>query len=236
MTTAPLRIKPTWHRMTSSADLLGESPFWHPADNNLYWLDIPGKRLRRMPVSQDLTSPQKVEDWSLDQEPGCFAPAEQGGWVLALRSGMYRAQTWGGPLTLLAPAPYDTSRLRFNDGKCDAQGRFWAGSLYEPKDQVLGTLYMLDGQGLHAMRLAGLHHGIGVLPVALVGDGHVVAALGQHERGGRTHTTGTAGHNGHALGLIHAHVPFKPQLQNIAAPPIRPRKRDALRLGSRWSR
>jgi sugar lactone lactonase YvrE len=51
----------------------------------------------------------------------------------------------------LAPAPYDITKLRFNDGKCDAQGRFWAGSLYEPKDQALGVLYMLDGQGLHAM-------------------------------------------------------------------------------------
>jgi sugar lactone lactonase YvrE len=52
---------------------------------------------------------------------------------------------------LLAAAPYDTTQLRFNDGKCDAQGRFWAGSLYEPKGQTLGTLYMLDGQGLHTM-------------------------------------------------------------------------------------
>jgi len=153
MTTAPLRIKPTWHRMTSSADLLGESPFWHPADNNLYWLDIPGKRLRRMPVSQDLTSPQKVEDWSLDQEPGCFAPAEQGGWVLALRSGMYRAQTWGGPLTLLAPAPYDTSRLRFNDGKCDPTGHFWSGTVYEPRDEAAANLYLLQDSKHLAVKL-----------------------------------------------------------------------------------
>jgi sugar lactone lactonase YvrE len=72
--------------------------------------------------------------------------------VIALRDGIYLAHAWGGPLRRLAAAPYDTTQLRFNDGKCDPQGRFWAGSLYEPKDQALGVLYMLDGQGLHAMQ------------------------------------------------------------------------------------
>ena len=80
------------------------------------------------------------------------APVAGGGVIVALRDGIYVGATWGGSLELLAAAPYDTTRLRFNDGKCDAHGRFWAGSLYEPKDQALGTLYMLDGQGLHAMQ------------------------------------------------------------------------------------
>jgi sugar lactone lactonase YvrE len=70
---------------------------------------------------------------------------------MALRDGIYLAREWGGPLQWLAAAPYDASKQRFNDGKCDAQGRFWAGSLYEPKDKSMGVLYMLDGQGLHAM-------------------------------------------------------------------------------------
>ena len=70
---------------------------------------------------------------------------------MALRDGIYLAREWGGPLELLATAPYDTRKQRFNDGKCDAQGRFWAGSLYEPKDKAMGVLYMLDGQGMHAM-------------------------------------------------------------------------------------
>jgi sugar lactone lactonase YvrE len=87
----------------------------------------------------------------LTQEPGCIAPVQGGGLVMALRDGIYFARDWLGDLQPLAPAPYDTAKQRFNDGKCDAQGRFWAGSLYEPKDQALGVLYMLDGQGLHAM-------------------------------------------------------------------------------------
>lgn len=141
---------PTWTRLTASPDTLGESPFWHPQEQRLYWVDIPGRRVARVKVD-GLQAQGEVEYWPLGEEPGCIAPAEGGGLVLALRSGIHLARAWGGPLHKLADAPYDSTKLRFNDGKCDAQGRFWAGSLYEPKDQALGVLYMLGGRGLHAM-------------------------------------------------------------------------------------
>jgi sugar lactone lactonase YvrE len=141
---------PTWAAITTEPDGLGESPFWHPQEQRLYWVDIPGRRIARVAV-QGLQALGPVEYWPLTQEPGCIAPVQGGGLVMALRDGIYLAREWGGPLLRLVAAPYDTAKLRFNDGKCDAQGRFWAGSLYEPKDQALGTLYMLDGQGLHAM-------------------------------------------------------------------------------------
>lgn len=140
-----------WTRITPEPDALGESPFWYPQEQRLYWVDIPGQRIARVAV-QGLQAQGPVEHWPLTQEPGCIAPVQDGGLVMALRDGIYRAREWGGPLQRLAAAPYDTALQRFNDGKCDAQGRFWAGSLYQPKDQALGTLYMLDGQGLHAMQ------------------------------------------------------------------------------------
>ncbi len=155
MTTTPPLSHPKWHRMTSLADGLGESPFWHPAENCLYWVDIPGQRLRRMAMSADLESEQQVEDWALGEEPGCFAPAAQGGWVMATRSGVYRAQTWGGPRHLLAAAPYDTARLRFNDGKCDPAGNFWSGSMFEPRDQALAVLYALQADGRLEIKAGG---------------------------------------------------------------------------------
>ncbi len=139
-----------WTRITPEPDQLGESPFWHAQEQRLYWVDIPGQRVARVTVD-GLKAQGAVEYWPLSEDPGCIAPVEGGGLVLALRSGIYLARAWGGPLHKLADAPYDTARLRFNDGKCDAQGRFWAGSLYEPKDQALGVLYMLDARGLHPM-------------------------------------------------------------------------------------
>jgi sugar lactone lactonase YvrE len=147
MTTPSQLIRPNWQRLTSKPDGLGESPFWHPEENCLYWVDIPGQRLRRMAMSADLACEQKVENWSLGEEPGCFAPATQGGWVIATRSGVYRAHTWGGPKRLLAAAPYDTAKLRFNDGKCDPAGRFWMGSMFEPRNQDAAVLYALQVDG-----------------------------------------------------------------------------------------
>jgi sugar lactone lactonase YvrE len=147
---APALLTPAWTALTTEPDGLGESPFWHPHEQRLYWVDIPGRRIARVTV-QGLQAQGPVDYWPLTQEPGCIAPVQGGGLVMALRDGIYLAREWGGPLQLLAAAPYDTSKQRFNDGKCDAQGRFWAGSLYEPKDRKLGVLYMLDGQGLHAM-------------------------------------------------------------------------------------
>jgi sugar lactone lactonase YvrE len=151
-------IKPDWQALTTEPDGLSESPFWHPQEQRLYWVDIPGRRIGRVAV-QGLQAQGPVDYWPLTQEPGCIAPVQGGGLVMALRDGIYLAREWGGPLAQLAAAPYDTAKLRFNDGKCDAQGRFWAGSMYEPRDQALGTLYMLDGQGLHAMQ-GGMKDGV----------------------------------------------------------------------------
>ena len=142
----------TWTTLEDSLCLLGESPFWHPDESTLYWIDIPGRAVLRKRIDGIGTdSAAPVERWPMPTEPGCIAPARNGGLVMALRDGIYRARTWGGPLVQLAAADYDTRTMRFNDGKCDARGRFWAGTLNEAKDRPNATLYCLDarasGQG-----------------------------------------------------------------------------------------
>ena len=64
--------------------------------------------------------------------------------MLALRDGVWRAPHWGGALSLLHAAPYDTATTRFNDGKADPLGRLWAGSLFQPKTAPLAALYCLE--------------------------------------------------------------------------------------------
>jgi sugar lactone lactonase YvrE len=152
MTLTPALISPLWRPLTTEADTLGESPFWHPHENRLYWIDIPGQRLRRMSLGNTSKPSEAVDNWDLPEEPGCLAPALRGGWVMALRSGVYRAKVWGGELTMLAPAPYDTQKLRFNDGKCDPAGLFWSGSMYEPRDQAAAHLYALQADGSFAVK------------------------------------------------------------------------------------
>lgn len=131
-----------WQSVTATPDLLGESPFWHPQEQMLYWVDIPGKKIRRTQPGAGA-----VESWDLPQEPGCIAPARRGGLVMALRDGFYRAPHWGGELQKIAPVGYDTATIRFNDGKCDSLGRLWAGTMYEPRTARLAELYCLDARG-----------------------------------------------------------------------------------------
>ena len=128
-----------WTPLACSADLLGESPFWHPDEQRLYWVDIPGQRLRRIDPRAGV-----ADDWAMPSEPGCIAPVTAGGLVIALRDGIYRAPHWGGALQLLHPASHDTATMRFNDGKADALGRFWAGNLISPRTRPDAALYMLD--------------------------------------------------------------------------------------------
>jgi len=129
-----------WEAAVATPDALGESPFWHPREERLYWVDISGKRVRRFHPASGA-----VEDWAVPQEPGCIAPAASGGLVIGMRDGIYRARSWGGPLEALARFDHG-EHSRFNDGRADPLGRFWAGTVYEPKDAKKADLYCLDAR------------------------------------------------------------------------------------------
>lgn len=135
----------TWQALSPQAYELGESPFWHPHEHMLYWLDIPGKHIHRCNIFMG-----SVESWAMPTEPGSIAPAQSGGLVIALRDGIYRAKQWGGALDLLVSAQHDTATTRFNDGKADPAGRFWAGTMYEPRVMASAGLFMLEGDTLQA--------------------------------------------------------------------------------------
>ncbi len=135
-----------WQRLSPTVCALAESPCWHAAEQRLYWVDIDGCALWRSAPwpAHGLPDPAGAERWPLPSEPGCVAPAASGGVVLALRSGVWAAPQWQGELHALAPAPYDTTVARFNDGKCDPAGRLWLGTLHEPRAERLARLHRLD--------------------------------------------------------------------------------------------
>ena len=116
--------------------LLGESPTWWPEQGALYWCDIPGLRLHRW---RPATATH--DEWAFDCEIGSFAPRPDGRLLLALRSGLVAFDPASGARERLADAPYDRAEQRFNDGKADPQGRFWVGSLCDPRDPPRAALY-----------------------------------------------------------------------------------------------
>jgi len=116
--------------------LLGESPTWWPEQGALYWTDIPGRRLNRWQATAG-----RHDQWAFETEVGSFAPLPGGDLLLALRSGLERFDPASGRRRPLAAAPYDVADQRFNDGKADAQGRFWVGSICDPREPPRAALY-----------------------------------------------------------------------------------------------
>jgi sugar lactone lactonase YvrE len=119
------------------ASLTGESPFWHPREQALYWTDIPGHKLNRY-------HPASVahDQWSFDTELASIAPRPDGDLLLAMRDGIFHFDTASGRRTRVVAAPYDVRKLRFNDGKADPQGRFWVGTIHDER-LAKGSLYCL---------------------------------------------------------------------------------------------
>jgi sugar lactone lactonase YvrE len=133
-------------RAVSAPSLLGESPMWHPDEGLLYWCDIPGHRLHRLDPASGRTL-----QWDFDTDVACCAPVLGGGLLLAMRDGLWHFDSVSGERTLRAEPPYDPAEERFNDGKCDAQGRLWVGTIYEPRDPPRAALYRYDGSDLKRM-------------------------------------------------------------------------------------
>lgn len=130
-------------RSVTAPALLGESPLWHPQEQVLYYCDIPGHRLHRFDPASGA-----AQSWQFETDVSCCTPiAGTRELLLAMRDGLWRFDPQTGQCQLLAAPPYDTGKERFNDGKCDPQGRFWVGTIYEPRDPPLAALYCYrDGE------------------------------------------------------------------------------------------
>ena len=119
--------------------LVGESPTWHEVESALYWVDINGLTVNRVhPASGKFTS------WKMGSEPSALAVDGDNNLMVATRKGLICLNTTSGKETPVADAPYDTAIVRFNDGRVDPAGRFWIGTMYEPRDQPAAEMYVLE--------------------------------------------------------------------------------------------
>lgn len=118
---------------------LGECPLWHPNEEVLYWIDIGAKSVHCFDPSSG-----NHRHWPLPYEPGCIAYTKSDGLIVAMRDQVALLDTASGRLTRLLDAPYNPAFGRFNDGRCDARGRFWLGTLYDSRDRPGGSLYCIE--------------------------------------------------------------------------------------------
>ncbi|MEF3352354.1 SMP-30/gluconolactonase/LRE family protein [Paenibacillus sp. GYB006] len=118
---------------------LGEGPSWDAEAGRLFWVDIEGFKLHAY-------DPQTGEDtvYDIGQHIGAVVPYEKERVIVALREGYHEYNLHTGELELIHDPEAGRKDNRFNDGKCDPAGRFWAGTMsLEGKDKQ-GAFYCLE--------------------------------------------------------------------------------------------
>lgn len=117
--------------------LLGEGAIWDETRQLLYWVDIERGFVH-------LFDPVAKKDRSIQvgQEVGTIVRRKSGGFLLAVRNGFMSLDPQTGNTSLVAVPKNHNPENRFNDGKCDPAGRFWAGTMATPTRK--GALYRLD--------------------------------------------------------------------------------------------
>lgn len=139
---------------------LAESPYWLGDGRSLLWVDIlaPSVNLSNLSTGDTRSTP-------LGELVGVVVPRRSGGFVAATQSGFRALDLGSGEMQPIA-APLHMSGRRFNDGKCDAAGRLWAGTLAIDASPERGALYRLDTQGALEEIESGFHicNGLGWSP------------------------------------------------------------------------
>ncbi len=124
----------------ASRNQIGESPVWSGAEPALYWVDVEGKFIQRWRVHD-----HSVQSWDVGEAIGCIGLRAKGGLVGARLTGFFLLDVPSGKITPIADPEAHVPDNRFNDGKVDRRGRFWAGTRnFRNTEIASGALYRLD--------------------------------------------------------------------------------------------
>ncbi len=124
---------------------IGEGPVWDERTNTLYFLDLLGNQI----YAYDLTG-GTLHSMDAGQNTGCMIPCKDGGLIAGLQNGIYKIDFAKKQMEFITDPESGLPGNRFNDGKCDAAGRLWAGTMSKTLDTGYGdyiprgSLYCID--------------------------------------------------------------------------------------------
>lgn len=121
---------------------LGEGPLWDEREGVLYWVNILENKLHRYNPKTDVN-----ETFDVGQHVGTVVLDESGGAVVAVQRGFARFDLETEQVSMIAKPSEFREGNRFNDGKADPAGRFWAGTMAYDATPHAGSLYCLDTDG-----------------------------------------------------------------------------------------
>ncbi|MGN6849963.1 MAG: SMP-30/gluconolactonase/LRE family protein [Sphingomicrobium sp.] len=121
---------------------LGEGPVWVQRDQSLWFVDIKKQQIHRFDPSDG-----SKRSWNSPEQVGFVFPAERGGFVAGLKSGLYHFDEKSGAFELIAKVETDKPGNRLNDGVVDPKGRLWFGTMDNAEKTKSGAFYCFaDGK------------------------------------------------------------------------------------------
>ncbi|MES2152354.1 MAG: SMP-30/gluconolactonase/LRE family protein [Pseudomonadota bacterium] len=144
-------------RVSDMTCTVGECPVWNALENAWYWVDIPARRIWRLDAASGA-----LRNWHGTEMVACLAFKDSGGVIAGMESGIFSLALGEEQMatpTLLAAPPELGPGMRFNDGRCDRQGRFWSGTMFMDMAAAspVGQLYRYSAQdGLSEPIVSGL--------------------------------------------------------------------------------
>ena len=119
---------------------LGEGPLWDERAGLLYWVDILRHNLH---VYNPTTGENKTYD--VGHRVSTVVLSESGKVLVTVENGFAWFDLAASKLDMIVDPEADKPENRFNDGKCDPGGRFWAGTMHASATvPEKGSLYRLD--------------------------------------------------------------------------------------------
>lgn len=118
--------------------VLGEGPAWIAREQALYWVDIKGYKIFRL---DDLG---RTTEWKTPLRVCSIVPRASGGFIGGTERGIALIDPAADRFEIVADPEAALPHNRFNDGKVDRQGRFWAGTMDDLETAAIGTLYRID--------------------------------------------------------------------------------------------
>ncbi|MCZ8514520.1 SMP-30/gluconolactonase/LRE family protein [Paenibacillus filicis] len=158
------RYEPSVELVWDGKATLGEGPVWDARSGMLLWVDIYGKRVHWLEIVSGAH-----RSLQLDQMIGAAVLRQSGGLMLALEHGFHALDPETGALEPWHDPEPKQPGNRFNDGKCDPAGRFFAGTMDRKEETPKGALYCLEKDGTVRKALEGVtvSNGLGWSPDGL---------------------------------------------------------------------
>ena len=119
--------------------VLGEGPIWVAREAALYWVDIKGRKIFRL-------RDRELTEWPTPLRVGSLAPRTSGGFIAGTEDGIAHIDPAADRFEILSDPDAQYPNNRFNDGKVDRRGRFWAGTMDDSERESTGTLFVVDQQ------------------------------------------------------------------------------------------